>query len=578
MSEDPRTASPLRDDDQRVALAKDVTGSKPDSRTRRRFWAVAIGIIALIAVVYGRTLVHGFVNYDDDVYVTNNPVVNTGLTLHGFTEAFTFLATNWHPLTWLSHMLDVQVFGMHAWGHHLVNVLFHAANALLLFFVLRSMTGAFWRSAVVATLFAVHPLNVESVAWVAQRKTVLSTCCFWLTLAVWLGRLRRPSVARYLGTLACYSLGLMAKPMLVTLPFLLVLLDWWPLGRFKGAGTTVTKTRLAGRLITEKMPLFFLAAVGCILTWRAQLSEFTIVWVAAPLSTRVENAFVSYTAYILQALYPSRLAVLYPYPAAGIPLRRLAGAVVLLAAVSSVCWLYRQKRPYLGAGWGWYLGALTPVIGLVQVGAQSRADRYMYLPLVGILIIGAWFCGELIPKNNAWRQGVFVAGLIAVTALAAIAFLQVSRWRNSVTLNAYSARVTHDNYIVLNNLGAALLSAGRLQEAQVPLQEALRIKPDHVATLINLGMVRHEQQRWLEAVDLYQRALRLDPGNLKANFTIGFPLLALGRSAEALRHFEGVSRVEPDYLNVRMMLKLAHSLAAKAAPIPGNSSPQPLHQ
>lgn len=531
----------------------------------RSFWLVAGALLALVAAIYGQTIGHAFINYDDGPYIVNNPAVNGGLTLYGLSRAFSFMATNCHPVTWFSHMLDVQIFGLHAWGHHMVNVLLHAGNAILLLYVLKTMTGSLWRSALVAALFAAHPLNVESVAWVAQRKSVLSTLFFWFTLASWLHWLRRPSQSRYIATLVLYSLGLMAKPILVTLPFVLLLLDWWPLDRFSGKESLSSRWAIAAKLLREKMPFFLLAGADSVLTWLAQLSDQTIVWVTPSLPTRVWNAVVSYSAYLVQAMWPARLAALYPYPVAGIPLQLIAGSAVLLMGCSILVWRWRSKRPFLAVGWCWYLGTLVPMIGLVQVGAQSRADRYAYLPLVGIFILLAWLGGDIAKQRKSLQVGLTAASLIMLVALSASSYLQTSYWRDSETLNEHSARVTKDNYIVLNNLGSALLETGRLEDAKAALQEALRIKPDHVNALINLGKIFQDQGRELEAVEFSLRALRLEPDNLRAHFNYGYSLFKLGRYAESLEHFEIVKSIDPAFLNVSVMVGMARVMRDRAS-------------
>jgi len=530
--------------------------SRPgEAHSVRRFWSVAVVLALLVAAIYGQTLGHEFINVDDDTYVTNNDAVRDGYTLHGVARAFGFMANNWHPLTWLSHMLDAQAFGMQAWGHHATSVVLHAVNAVLLFALLGSMTGAFWRSALVAALFAVHPLNVESVAWIAERKNVLSTLFLWLSLGAWLRWVRRPSAARYALVLAFYALGLMAKPMLVTLPFLLLLLDWWPLGRFVVGGEAPSWSVPARRLLREKLPLMALAALDGILTMYAQAAGIE----GQILATRVANAFVAYAAYLVKMAWPTGLAVLYPYPAGGIPPSLVAGSVVFLAALSALVIAQRKGRPYLAAGWLWYLVILVPVIGLVPVGYQTRADRYTYIPLVGIFIALAWAAEKIASRTRFWRQSIPVAAAAAVAALACTAYLQTARWRDSVSLMGYSARVTAGNYIILNNLGIALMDKNRLPEAKDALEEALRIKPDHANALYNLGNIFFRWGRWREAAELYQRALRYEPDRPDTYINLGICQMRLGRFTEAIDSLEAAN-VDPAYRMVGSMVNTARSM------------------
>ena len=376
------------------------TGLRPSPLTRFAVPAVCIFLLLAVAVVFGPTIRHEFVNYDDDDYVYENPQVARGFTAPGIVWAFThFHSGNWHPLTWLSHMVDCQLYGLdHPGGHHLTNVLLHAASCLVLFVVLRQMTGDLWPSAFVASLFAIHPLHVESVAWVAERKDVLSGLFFMLTLAAYVSYARRPfSLLRYLLTTALFALGLMAKPMLVTLPFVLLLLDYWPLGRIGATSQPVSReSRLPQqsspalrRVLLEKLPWLAMAAASCAATFLAQGTSVVVVQ-RLPLLTRIDNALVSYAAYLGQFFYPAGLAALYPHPQSSLPIWKIVAAVLLLLGVSLAALACRRKCPYLLVGWLWYLGMLVPVIGLVQVGSQAMADRYTYLTQIGLYIALAW--------------------------------------------------------------------------------------------------------------------------------------------------------------------------------------------
>ena len=360
---------------------------------------VCLGLVAVTWAVFGQTLAHDFVNFDDHVYVYENPLVVRGLSTEGIIGAFTHThARNWHPLTTISHMLDCQLYGLNAGGHHLTNVILHTISVLLLFLVLKQMTGALWQSAFVAALFAIHPLHVESVAWIAERKDVLSAVFFMLTLAAYARYARAPSAPRYLLVALLFACGLMSKPMLVTLPFVLLLLDYWPLGRLGGQKSEVG-SRLR-RLITEKIPLFALSALSCIATLLTQrqgpsaIDQLPFLW-------RLNNTFVSYVTYIWQMLWPARLAVFYPHPNDRLPLVEVTVAIAFLVGVSLLIIYLRRTKPYLVTGWFWYLGMLVPVIGLVQVGEQAHADRYTYLPQIGLYIMIAWTVGDLLLESTS---------------------------------------------------------------------------------------------------------------------------------------------------------------------------------
>src|SRR6478735_2381235 len=379
-----------------------------------------LGLVAVTWAVFGQTLAHDFVNFDDHVYVYENPLVVKGLSTEGIIGAFTHThARNWHPLTTLSHMLDCQLYGLNAGGHHLTNVILHTISVLLLFLVLKQMTGAVWQSAFVAGVFAIHPLHVESVAWIAERKDVLCAVFFMLTLAAYARHARAPSAPRYLLVALLFAFGLMSKPMLVTLPFVLLLLDYWPLGRLGGQKSEVG-SRLR-KLITEKIPLFALSALSCIATLFAQgpsaIDQLPFLW-------RLNNTFVSYVTYIWQMLWPARLAVFYPHPNDRLPLIKITAAIALLIGISLLVIYLRRTKPYLVTGWFWYLGMLVPVIGLVQVGEQAHADRYTYLPQIGLNIMIAWAVRDLLLKSasRVRRAVVGVVAAIAIVCLGVRAF------------------------------------------------------------------------------------------------------------------------------------------------------------
>jgi protein O-mannosyl-transferase len=515
---------------------------------------VCLGLVALTWAVFGQTLTHDFVNFDDHVYVYENPLVVKGLSTQGIISAFTHAhARNWHPLTTLSHMLDCQLYRLNAGGHHLTNVILHTIAVLLLFLVLGQMTGALWQSAFVAALFAIHPLHVESVAWVAERKDVLSAVFFMLTLAAYARYAREPSPARYLLVALLFVLGLMSKPMLVTLPFVLLLLDYWPLGRVGGQKSKVG-SRLR-RLIAEKFPLFALSALSCIATLLAQRQSPSAID-QLPFLWRLNNALVSYTAYIWQMLWPARLAVFYPHPNDRLPLLEVIVAIAFLVGLSLIVIYLRRTKHYLVTGWFWYLGMLVPVIGLVQVGEQAHADRYTYLPQIGLYIMITWALGELIRKSpgRAQRAIVAIAATIIIALLSIRAFVQTSYWKNSETLWNHALAVTGENDVAHNNLGFLFLRRGEVDKAISQFQEALNIRSRNSeshyslgAALIqsNLGNALARKQLWDEAIDHLKEAVRLRPDYADAYFNLGSVLFQQGRIDQAITQWQKALAIRP---------------------------------
>ncbi|HEY3120909.1 MAG TPA: tetratricopeptide repeat protein [Vicinamibacteria bacterium] len=482
---------------------------------------------------------HGFVNFDDSQYVSENPSVSAGLTWQGLSWAFTTRhAGNWHPLTWLSHMLDVQLFGLDAGAHHLTSLALHVANTLLLFGLLHAMTGALVRSAFVAALFGVHPLHVESVAWVAERKDVLSALFFFSTLWAYLAYVRKPRPGRYALVLVLFALGLMAKPMLVTLPFVLLLLDYWPLARTR-------EPSARRRLVLEKLPLLGLAAASSFVTFVVQRQAGAVKALdALPLDRRLVNAVISYVAYIGQTLWPARLAAIYPYPAS-FPAWAVTAAVVVLVAVTVLAVRMARRYPYLPVGWLWYLGTLVPVIGLVQVGSQPMADRYTYIPLVGLFVVVAWGLPDLLDRWPHWKRALGAAAALALLGCTIVARRQVEQWRNSVELWEHALAVTRENYRAQNNLGHALAKQGRTGEAIPHYAEAVRIKPDFAEAHNDLGAALADQGRMGEAIDHYSEAVRLLPDYVEARNNLAVALTAEGRYDEAVRHFSEALRLDP---------------------------------
>ena len=531
-------------------------------------WRTA-GVCLLLGLatlaVYWPVTGHGFVNYDDNDYVSENPLVARGLSVQGVVWALThFHASNWHPLTWLSHMLDCQFYGLqHPGGHHLTSLLLHTVSAILLFLVLRGMTGDFWPAAFVAAVFAVHPSHVESVAWVAERKDVLSGLCFMLTLAAYAGYARRPfSFPRYLLVTVLWALGLMAKPMLVTLPFVLLLLDYWPLKRFPPPATAHgardnngrTPCPWPRRVLLEKLPWLGLAAASCVVTLLAQWSEAVVSLETCQLSWRMGNTLASYAAYLGQFFYPAGLAALYPRPNDALPVWEIAGAFLLLVGISMGVVIWRRRGPHLLVGWLWYLGMLVPVIGLVQIGLQGRADRYTYLPQIGLCLALAWAARTIAGAAAGRRRACAVVGLVAVLILGITARRQVSYWKDSETLWRHTLACTSNNFVAHGNLGLALAAKGRTAEAIGHYERVLELKPDDVKAHNNLGLALSDIGKVEEAIGHYQKALALKPDDVKAHNNLGIALTNAGKVEEAIGHYRRALELQPDYAPARYNL------------------------
>jgi tetratricopeptide (TPR) repeat protein len=506
-----------------------------------KIFVVSAALAAMTWFVFGQTLQHAFVNFDDDLYVYENPMVAHGVTLPGIESAFTEVhASNWHPLTWISHMLDSEFYGLNPKGHHLTNVLLHATTVVLLFSVLRQLTAAFWRSAFVAAVFAIHPLRVESVAWIAERKDVLSGLFFVLTIAAYVRYVRGPrSLGRYLVVVAMFVLALLSKPMVVTLPFVLLLLDYWPLQRFPSSHGRLHPWRL----IAEKLPLLVLSGAACAATLFAQTEAIT----PSPFRQRIGNALVAYAAYLEQMILPTNLAVYYPFPGDSLPLWKPTAALILLVGISAFAIAVRRSRPWLLFGWLWFLGTLVPVIGLLQVGSQAHADRYTYLPHLGIVILLTWTAAE---ACAGWRHRQRVLGGFAgiiVLALLFSARAQAAYWRDSESLWTRALACTSGNVVAHDNLGHVLLEQGRVDEAIVHFEAALRLSPVHIKAHNNLGNALLEKNRASEAIAHYRTALQLKPDYAEAHNNLGIALAQSGNVDEAIDHFENALRLSPDY-------------------------------
>src|SRR5271157_2585106 len=589
--------------------------ARPPSPPRHAIW-ISVFLFLVTFAVYAQVRHFDFVNFDDPEYVTSNPHVRSGITPANVAWAFTSgEAANWFPLTRLSHMLDYQLFGLRSGWHHLTNVLLHALAVLLLFAFLNRSTGRRWPSACVALVFALHPLHVESVAWVAERKDSLSA--FFGLLALWsyVRHVERPALGRYLLVVLSFGLGLMAKPMLVTLPIVLLLMDVWPLGRISpmgpdevahalmravsrlistpwwgrdgpsgpSVGMSADTARMSARatknglgrvtdrswsrvvpLLREKIPLFAMAAAAACATYLVQQAGGAVrSQDAFPLVLRLENALVSYVIYIAKMFWPSRLAVFYPYPSE-VPVWQAIAAALVIAAVSILVLRSLRKRPYLAVGWFWYLVTLVPVIGLVQVGAQARADRYMYLPMIGLTIMLAWGAADLLDRVPRAKPAVVVLAAAACAGSVLLTWVQAGYWRDSRTLFQHAVDVTEGNYQAHHNLGVAFADEGRFPEAIKQYQAALQIEPNAANVQTDYGNALAKSGRIPEAIEHYEAALRVLPDSPITHNDLANALAATpGRVPEAIAEYQTALRLKPDYEEARKNLAQVQSNAAE---------------
>ncbi|MFH1616265.1 MAG: tetratricopeptide repeat protein [Planctomycetota bacterium] len=554
------------------------------------FLVFTLCIVIATVAVYLQCWRHDFINFDDPGYVTENIHVKKGLNWENVLWAFTtFDQSNWHPLTWLSHMADCELFGLAPGPHHMVNVLLHLLNTVGLFYVFYRMTNRLWTTAFIASLFALHPLHIESVAWISERKDVLSTFFWILTMILYLGYIRCPQRKRYWLVIVCYALGLMAKPMLVTLPVVLILLDFWPLGRFQPAGP-------AGKiayyhLIVEKIPLFILAALASIVTFIAQREGGSVATIdQIPLLTRLSNVFVSYSAYIFKMFRPLNLAVFYPYPAYGVPLRQglVCFAVILCTTIAAVCLI--RTMPWVFTGWFWYIITLLPVIGLVQIGAQARADRYTYIPLIGLFIIIAWTARELLCRHRFLKPVFGICAILVIVLLAICSRRYLEKWHDNSTLLEHALTVAGPSTTIHGNLGSTYLKAGKIEQAVKHLHAALRIKqndfrahdalalalsrqgrideavshwneaiaanPSYVAAYNNLAVAYAEHGRTDEAIACYRKALEINPDLPEARNNLGNALLSQGKTDQAVAEYKIAIDLDPGYARAHYNLAI----------------------
>ena len=526
--------------------------SKPPSRWFMRPFFLGVVLVAATVALYYPVNHHPFVNYDDTVYVTNNLHVQAGLDWDTVTWAFTtYDQANWHPLTWLSHALDCQLFELNPAGHHDVNLLLHVLNVLLLFWVLQQATGYAGRSFMVAALFALHPINVQTVAWVAERKNLLSMLFFLLALGAYRWYAREPRVGRYAVVALLFALGLMAKPQVITLPCVLLLWDYWPLGRMfastpeplSGGVSPITPSKSFYLLVEEKFPLFAIAGVNAFITMQAQGRGGARNYF--PRLIRLENAIVSYAQYVKKMLWPSRLALFYPHPDSFKTWAVLA-AIVLLLAITALVFLQRRRR-YLVVGWLWFVGTLVPMIGLIQVGVQAMADRYAYLPFIGLFIMICWGVADWSEQrriSSAWLASVSIAALLALTVVARI---QLDRWNDNVTLWSHTVQVTGPNFIAENSLGVALQREGRVDEAIPHFRAALAINPNDASSNLNMADYDRLHGRLLECIERCQRIPAMTPltiQKVQAYETMALAYRELGDPARARECEEEAQKIQ----------------------------------
>ena len=526
---------------------------------------ICVFLVISTLAVYWQVQDHEFVNYDDNLYIKENGHVKAGLTGESIVWALTTsYASNWHPMTWLSHMLDYELYGDRPKGHLLTNVLLHIINALLLFMVLFRLTGAIWQSAFVAVLFALHPINVGSVAWVAERKNVLSTLFWLLTMWVYISYVNKPSIKKYGWVALFLALGLMSKPMLVTLPFVLLLLDYWPLRRWNikninGPIEQTTNSVPLPRLILEKVPLFLLV-IGSILTtlivqkMGGAVKSFDVY----PLKERIINALVSYVSYLQKMVWPSNLSIFYPHPLGALPVWKeiLCGMVLVGITIFAVKWI--RKAPYFAVGWFWYLGTLVPVIGIVQVGAQAMADRYAYVPLIGIFIILAWGVSDLLEKWDPRKKALPIAAGVVIPVLMVVAWVQVGHWKNSITLFKHAISVTKNPYpsfsTAHNNLGYALELKGDIGAAITHYKTAIKINPGENRGYNNIGKILSGISRFEEAKIYYKAAIahhrttiKINPNDARAYTKLAYFFEKIGNIDAAITQYKTAIKINPNY-------------------------------
>ncbi len=527
-----------------------MTGLKAKVERKRNI-ILGMLLICVTFSIYAKIWTHEFIGYDDNKYVTENPYVTNGINKESLFWAVTSThSSNWHPVTWLSHMMDVEFYGMNAGGHHATSLLLHIGNSLLLFILFSRMTGCIRRSFIVAFLFAIHPLHVESVAWVAERKDVLST--FFALLALWcyLSYARCQKITSYLLMTVFFILALMSKPMVVTLPFVLLLLDYWPLKRIQFGQNdplvNIGTQRSARQLVYEKIPLIALTGISCVVTFIVQQKGGAVALSEVyPLGMRFANALTSYVKYLQKTVLPYDLGILYPYPEA-ITVPQSTGAAILLAGSTFFALRYCKRFPWLFVGWFWYIGTLLPVIGIVQAGVQSMADRYTYIPLIGIFIILSWGLTEFFRYRHYNRTLLYAITIGVFSALAIISWRQVSFWKKSISLFTHTLEVTKNNYVIHNNLAFELALQGRKEEALKQYKEAVRINPNFEQAHINYASLLFSLGKVAESSSYYQEVLKKNRNFARTHYSFAVLLLKTGKNESAIHQFLKALRIKPD--------------------------------
>ena len=549
-----------------------------DLNTHRKL-IICLFLVAVTLAVFWSVKNYEFIHYDDDLYILNNPRVQDGLTIDSITWAFTSTHTgNWYPLTWLSMMLDYALYEMNPAGYHWTNLLFHIANTLLLFFLLSRMTGAVWKSAFVAALFALHPLHVESVAWISERKDVLSTFFWMLTMGAYVSYVKKPGIITYLPVLFAFSLGLMAKSMLVTLPFVLLLMDFWPLERFPRRQpidniiiSNQTQMQSTGRdpstwrIIYEKMPLIALTipvSIVAIIAQRQAGAMQPIEWLS--LDMRLANALVSYAWYVWKMLIPSNLSVFYPHPGFW-PMWKVVLSGLFLVLISAAVLQWGRRYPYLPTGWLWYLGTLVPVIGLVHIGSQAMADRYSYIPLIGLFIMVAWGTDDIL-EHHRYRQAILGSlALVTIIGLITVTSQQLRYWQNGITLFRHNIVTTAPNYTSHYNLGVYLMEKGNYEDAISQFRKAIQLRPDIPTAHNNLGFCFYRKGEFPQAINEYKAALRLKPDHVKAHMNLTIVFYQQGDLDASISHLREALRLQPNLAYAHYQLALALEKQGKSA-------------
>ncbi len=529
-------------------------------RSKKRVTLFIYIVLAAVTVVAYEPIRHnGFVGYDDNEYIVKNPHITGGITQQSLTWAFTKpYASNWHPLTWISHILDCQVFGLNPLGHHLVSVLFHTANALLLFWILKNITGTIWTSAFVAAVFAVHPVQVESVAWAAERKTVLSGLFWLLTMAAYVRYTRQPAFGRYILVLLVFGLCIMTKPIVVTLPLVLLLLDYWPLERVRWGQYVGAASKSAKWLIVEKIPLLAMSAFLSVMTFVSQKSGGAMSTAEnMPLDYRIANVFLSYIRYIGKMIWPSGLAVYHPHPRTGFSDIAVVTCALLFVLITFFSIYMGRRKKYVAVGWLWYVGTLVPMIGLVQVGAQAIAYRYMYLSMLGLLIIVAWAVKDLVANRFRRKVVAAVSAIVVLSAFVILTQMQVGHWQNTITLFEHTLNVTKDNAAAEHNYGYALSEAGRLDEATIHLNRAVQLVPEFVEARNNLGKLYLKQGKINEAIDCFTELAKRKDAPAEVHYSLASALLMQKRYDEAIKQLAIVLELDPDYAHAHSAMAVA---------------------